>query len=81
MAIQERKPDVKTRRELFTSAGRWAALAGIAALSWLLARRGGRAARASECANEPRCESCSRLEHCILPPAQYTRRARNLSDA
>jgi hypothetical protein len=70
----------RTRRELLAGAGRCAALAGLAALVWLLRGRGGHAPRAGSCTNDARCAACSKLDRCILPPAQYIRRAKESAD-
>ncbi|HUS48042.1 MAG TPA: hypothetical protein VM098_07980 [Phycisphaerae bacterium] len=80
MTEQDAQRRMHTRRELFTSAGRYAALAGIAALAWLLGGRGKQAPPRGSCTNDGLCRSCSKLQQCILPAAQYTRRAKGATN-
>lgn len=75
MKAREAKHEKPTRRDLFAAAGRFAALGGLAAIAWLLGRRGS-SRRASSCVNDGLCRSCPKLDGCILPAAQYTRRAK-----
>ena len=80
MTSQRADGQKQTRRELLVGAGRCAALAGLAALVWLLGRRSGPSPASSSCVNDGLCRSCTELKRCILPAAQYTRRAEGRAD-
>ena len=61
----------KSRRELFRSLGRGAALAGLTAAAAVLALRGG----SEECVNRGICGGCRVYADCPLPAALSRRAA------
>ncbi len=61
-----------SRREFFRTAGRRAALGGLAVLATVLLLRG-RGAGADDC-DLPTCGRCGRLAGCELPQARAKRR-------
>jgi len=67
-----------TRRAALQAAGRWAGLAGLAALvlalnrkrePWNLARRGS----PQDCTRRAHCRNCPMLDRCELPSARAAR--------
>jgi hypothetical protein len=70
--VTQRNASARTRRAVLGAAGRWAGLAGLAALAGgLLARARSR----EDCARQGACGNCPYVKRCRLPAARATRAA------
>jgi len=72
--------DKPTRREFFRSVGRWAGAGALAALGAVLIGTGRQRRAEHTCTGDGLCRYCERLNDCVLPQAQSTRRATGIGD-